>query len=116
MTLTENRRVQKTDELVIAGRSAETSGALFSAVNLVDVAKILCLASFAVAVTAAMRRAGGAPRWLLGLTGLLVPLLVVGSAAFLVGSDLLMLVLAASLLTLLAWVASTAAVVGLRVR
>jgi hypothetical protein len=90
------------------GLAAGTSRALFQAVNLVDVLKIAVLAAFVAAGTAAVARAGAAPRWLLGLAAVLVVLLPVTSAAFLVDSDALMTGLGLSLVLLLAWAGSIA--------
>ena len=96
--------------------TAETSKALFDAINLVDVVKIACLAAFVGVATTATARAGLAPLWLRIVASAVVPLLLVGSAAFLLGGSALMSVLAVSLVGLLSWAGGTAVHVGLRAR
>ena len=91
---------------VVGEHAATTSRALLLAIDFVDVIKIALLAAFAAVATTAAARAGAAPRWLRITAAVLVPLLLVGSAA-LVGVDALMPVLAVSLLLLLAWAAAT---------
>jgi len=91
---------------VVGEHAATTSRTLLLAIDFVDVLKIALLAAFAAVATTAAARAGAAPRWLQITAAVLVPLLLVGSAA-LVGVDALMPVLAVSLLLLLAWAAAT---------
>lgn len=90
---------------VVGGHAATTSRTLLLAIDFVDVLKIALLAAFAAVATTAAARAGAAPRWLQITAAVLVPLLLVGSAA-LVGVDALMPVLEVSLLLLLAWAAA----------
>jgi hypothetical protein len=90
---------------VVGGHAATTSRTLLLAIDFVDVLKIALLAAFAAVATTAAARAGAAARWLRITAAVLVPLLLVGSAA-LVGVDALMPVLEASLLLLLAWAAA----------
>ncbi|MGY1831167.1 hypothetical protein ACI8AA_12205 [Geodermatophilus sp. SYSU D01180] len=90
----------------VAGEhAATTSRTLLLAIDSVDVLKIALLAAFAAVATTAAARAGAAPRWLQLTAAVLVPLLLVGSAA-LVGVDALMPVLEVSLVALLAWAAT----------
>jgi len=90
---------------VVGAHAATTSRTLLLAIDFLDVLKIALLASFASVATAAAARAGAAPGWLRLMAGLLVPLLLIGSAA-LVGVDALLPVLEVSLLMLLAWAAA----------
>src|SRR3954453_1769911 len=93
---------------VVAGggaHAATTSRTLLLAIDFLDVLKIALLASFASVATTAAARGGAAPGWLRLMTALLVPLLLIGSAA-LVGVDALLPVLEVSLLMLLAWAAA----------
>jgi hypothetical protein len=91
---------------VVGEHAATTSRTLLLAIDFVDVLKIALLAAFAAVATTAAARAGAAPRWLPISAAVLVPLLLVGSAA-LIGVDALMPVLELSLLLLLAWAAAT---------
>ena len=87
-----------------------SSGAtLFHAVNIADTVKLVLLA---VAIAAATRLAADAhalPHWLRGLGYALAPILVIGGAAFVITSDALSALRAASLLLLLLWVGTVAA-------
>lgn len=89
---------------VADGGHVATSASLFHAVNTADTVKLVLLG---LAIAAATRLAAGAhafPRWLSVLGYALLPILVVGGAAFVVPSDALSAVLAVSLLLLLLWV------------
>jgi hypothetical protein len=91
------------------GGEVSTSATLFHAVNIADTVKLVLLA---VAIAAATRLAADAhalPRWLRGLGYALAPVLVIGGAAFVITSDALSAVLAASLLLLLLWVGAVGA-------
>jgi len=94
--------------------AASTSAALFNAINLADTVKLVLLAVFAGAVTVAAARAGICPRWVRGMTVILVVLLPFGGAAFIVHTAVLTAMLYASLPLLLAWAASTAWYIGRR--
>ena len=86
------------------GAHVSAGAALFHAVNVADTVKLVLLA---VAIAAATRLASAAqalPRWIRGLGYSVPPILVIGGAAFLVNSDALSAVLAASLVLLLLWV------------
>jgi len=86
------------------GDQVPASAALFHAVNVADTVKLVLLA---VAIAAATRLASAAralPGWVRGLGYALAPVLVIGGAAFVVDSDALSAVLAASLVLLLLWV------------
>jgi hypothetical protein len=96
---------------VTGQHAASTSRTLLLAIDFVDVVKITLLAAFAWVATAAAVRAGAAPRWLRVLAGVLVPLLLIGSAA-LAGADALLPVLEVSLLALLAWAAAIGVLVS----
>ena len=86
---------------VVGEHTDTTSRTLLLAIDFVDVLKIALLAALAAVATTAAARADAAARWLQITAAVLVPLLLVGSAA-LVDVDALMPVLAASLLLLLA--------------
>ncbi len=90
---------------VVGEHADTTSRTLLLAIDVVDVVKIALLAAFAAVATTAAARAGSAARWLQITAAVLVPLLLVGSAA-LVGVDALMPVLEVSLLLLLTWTAA----------
>jgi hypothetical protein len=90
---------------VVGEHTDTTSRTLLLAIDSVDVLKIALLAAFTAVATTAAARSGAAPRWLQITAAVLVPLLVVGSAA-LAGVDALMPVLEVSLLLLLAWAAA----------
>ncbi|SNR90454.1 hypothetical protein SAMN04488107_0549 [Geodermatophilus saharensis] len=90
---------------VVGQHAATTSRTLLLAIDSVDVLKIALLAAFAAVATTAAARAGAAPRWLRLTAAVLVPLLLVGSAA-LGGVDALTPVLEVSLVLLLAWAAA----------
>jgi hypothetical protein len=86
--------------------SAATTASLFHAINVADMVKLFLLG---IAVFAATRLLAGRrllPRWLQILGYVLLPVLVIGGAAFVVSSDALNAVLTASLLLLLLWVAA----------
>jgi hypothetical protein len=85
--------------------AAATSRTVMLVIDYLDVVKIALLAAFAWVATTAAAQAGAAPRWLRVTAAVLVPLLLVGSAA-LAGLDVLMPVLEVSLLVLLAWAAA----------
>jgi len=97
-----------------ANADLSASARLFHAVNIADTVKLVLLA---VAIAAATRLAGEAqtfPRWVRALGYALAPTLIIGGAAFVVTSDALSAVLAASLLLLLLWVGTVAVVVTRR--
>jgi hypothetical protein len=89
-----------------AGKTAD----LFHALNLVDVLKIALLASFVLVSTTAAAQHQPLPRWLRSLAAVLVPTLVVGSAALVTPAAPLSAALAGSLIGLLVWTGSLAAV------
>jgi hypothetical protein len=92
--------------VAVIGIHADTvSRTLRLSIDFVDVVKIALLAAFVWTATTAATRRGAAPQWLRVSAVVLVPLLLVGSAA-LVGVEALDPVLAASLLALLGWAAS----------
>jgi hypothetical protein len=92
--------------IAVIGTHADTvSRTLRLSIDNVDVLKISLLAAFVWTATTAATRRGVAPQWLRVTAAVLVPLLLVGSAA-LVGVEALDPVLAASLLALLAWAAA----------
>lgn len=82
------------------------SANLRHAIDLADVAKLGLLAVLVATVTAAYRREGTLPRWLVGVGAVLAVLLVLGAVSFLVPSAPLAGPLALSLLLLLVWTAS----------
>src|SRR3954447_8933329 len=89
---------------VSAGGRVSASASLFHAVNTADTVKLVLLG---IAIAAASRLAADAgvlPRWVRALGYALLPILVVGGAAFVLTSAALDAVLAASLLLLLVWV------------
>lgn len=96
----------------VAGTQADTSRALFQAINLADSAKLLLLGGFVAAGTQLMRRSGAAPSWLCALGYALAPLLPLSGAAFVVDNGALDAALVVSLLLLLAWVAAVAVAVA----
>lgn len=92
--------------LAAGNGSVSTTAMLFHAVNIADTVKLILLG---VAVFAATRLLAGRrslPRWLQILGYALLPVLVIGGAAFAVNSGALNAVLTASLLLLLLWVAA----------
>ena len=92
--------------IAVIGTHADTvSRTLRLSIDFVDVLKIALLAAFVWTATTAATRRGAAPHWLRVTAAVLVPLLLVGSAA-LVGVEALDPVLAASLLALLGWAAA----------
>jgi hypothetical protein len=98
--------------VAVAGQHAGTaSRTLLLAIDFVDVVKIALLAAFAWVATAAAAGAGAAPRWVRVMAAVLVPLLLIGSAA-LAGADALMPVLEVSLIVLLAWSAAIGVLVS----
>ena len=94
------------------GGHASTSAALFHTVNVADTVKLVLLAVAIVAATQLAASARTFTRSLVGLGYALAPILIIGGAAFVVTSDLLSAVLAASLLLLLLWVAAVAVAVA----
>jgi hypothetical protein len=96
---------------VVGEHAAATARTLLLAIDFVDVLKIALLAAFTWVATTAAARAGAAPRWLRATAAVLVPLLLIGSAA-LAGVDALLPVLAVSLLVLLAWAAAIGVLVS----
>ncbi|GAA2473882.1 hypothetical protein GCM10010406_07300 [Streptomyces thermolineatus] len=84
----------------------------FHAINRTDTVKLLLLAVFVATVTAAAGRAARLPALLRRLGAVLVPLLVLGGAAFVVDSEPLAVVLAMSLVVLLVWVGAVARRIG----
>ena len=93
-----------------ADSDAGTTADLFHALNLVDVLKIALLASFVLVSTTAAAQHQHLPRWLRSLAILLVPTLVIGSAALVTPAAPLTAALASSLIGLLVWTGSLAAV------
>ncbi|SFU07478.1 hypothetical protein SAMN05660657_05401 [Geodermatophilus amargosae] len=92
--------------ITVIGTHADTvSRTLRLSIDFVDVLKIALLAAFVWTATTAATRRGAAPQWLRVTAAVLIPLLLVGSAA-LVGVQALDPVLAASLLALLGWAAA----------
>ena len=92
--------------VAVTGEQAATTGRMILlSIDFVDVLKIALLAAFAWVATTAAVRAGAAPRWLRAMAAVLVPLLLIGSAA-LAGVEALLPVLEVSLLVLLAWAAA----------
>lgn len=96
----------------VLGTDAETSRALFRAINLTDSVKLLLLGAFVGCASEAMRRGGPARTWLCAVGYLLALLLPVAGAAFLVDSAVLDGALVVSLLLLLGWVAAVAVVLA----
>jgi hypothetical protein len=94
-----------------ARSDAGTTADLFHALNLVDVLKIALLASFVLVSTTAAAQHQHLARWLRGLAIVLVPTLVIGSAALVTPAAPLSAALAGSLIGLLVWTGSLAAVV-----
>jgi uncharacterized membrane protein len=68
--------------------------------------KLVLLGVAVFAATRLLTSRGPTPRWLQVLGYVLLPVLVIGGAAFVVSSDALNAVLTASLLLLLLWVAA----------
>jgi hypothetical protein len=98
----------------VGATAAATSRAVFQAINVTDTVKLLLLAAFVGAATAAARDSTAAPRWLTVLALALVVLLPLGGAAFLASSTVLTPALYGSLPLLLIWVGATSAVVSRR--
>jgi hypothetical protein len=96
---------------VTGEHAATTSRTLLLSIDFVDVLKIALLAAFAWVATTAAVRAGAGPRWLRATAAVLVPLLLIGSAA-LAGADALLPVLEVSLLVLLVWAAAIGVLVS----
>lgn len=97
--------------VAVAGEHPATSArVLLLAIDFVDVLKIALLAAFAWVATTAAARAGAAPGWLRITAAVLVPLLLIGSAA-LAGADVVQPVLELSLIVLLAWAMAIGVVV-----
>lgn len=96
----------------VPGTGADTSRALFQAINLADSLKLMLLGGFVAAATVLMRRCGPAPAWLCALGYVLAPLLALAGAAFVVDGGVLDAALVVSLLLLLAWVAAVAVVLA----
>ena len=90
--------------------SASTTASLFDAVNIADTVKLVLLGVTVFAATRFLAGVRAVPRWLEALGYALLPVLVVGGAAFVVNSGALSAVLSASLLLLLLWVAAVTVV------
>ena len=90
------------------GGAAETTKALFDAINLTDAAKLLMLSVFVASVAGAVILTGAASRWtkVLGVTTAI--LLPVGGATFVMPSPILTAALSVSLPALLVWVGHAA--------
>ena len=86
--------------------SASTTADLFHAVNVADTVKLVLLGITVFAGTRLLAAARPLPRWLRWLGDALLPILIIGGAAFVVNSGTLSAVLTASLLLLLLWVAA----------
>ena len=103
--------------LVLAGAAVpdgETgrAGVLFHLINRLDGAKMLALATMALAGVALARRAGVLPRWLGHAAALLAVAMTVSGGGYLLLSTALSQAAAASLPLLLIWVAGTGVTLG----
>jgi hypothetical protein len=90
--------------------TASMTASLFHAVNIADTVKLVLLGVTVFAATRFLASVRAVPRWLEVLGYALLPILVVGGAAFVVNSGAVSAVLSASLLLLLLWVAAVAVV------
>ena len=90
--------------------TASMTASLFHAVNIADTVKLVLLGVTVFAATRFLAGVRAVPRWLEVLGYALLPILVIGGAAFVVNSGALSGVLTASLLLLLLWVAAVTVV------
>lgn len=94
--------------LQVDAMTAEDTLGLVHAIDRLDSLKLLLLAVFVAAVTTVLRRNGFAARWIAASAVLLVPMLVIGAAAFAVSNQVLDTILAGSLVLLLVWASGIA--------